>query len=93
MRSSSQELCLCAVPAGGNAYGQLGDNTTTDRTTPTSVIVTGTFTQVTAGRYGDGKVHTCVLRSDGAVLCFGECKGVMWGWMVQCAELAGVTWG
>src|SRR5450759_3959508 len=52
---------------GLNTYGELGDNTTTDRSTPIAVqqgVVT--FTSITAG-WG----HTCGLTSAGAAWCWG----------------------
>jgi alpha-tubulin suppressor-like RCC1 family protein len=59
---------------GSNSNGQLGDNTTTSRTTATAVATTNQgstsastwFTQVVAGTS-----HTCALRNDGAVFCWG----------------------
>ena len=52
---------------GYNNYGQLGDNTTTDRHTP--VDVTGLQSGVTqlTTNYG----HTCALTAAGAVKCWG----------------------
>jgi alpha-tubulin suppressor-like RCC1 family protein len=55
---------------GYNGYGQLGENTTTDRSTPVAVQQGGvTFTSITAGWY-----HTCGLTGAGAAYC--------WGWNV-----------
>jgi serine/threonine-protein kinase len=50
---------------GDNAFGQLGDGTTTDR--PTPVPVPGSYTQIAAGR-----MHTCGLRKEGGVACWGR---------------------
>ena len=60
---------------GKNNKGQLGDGTTTDRGYATVVDETNSgltsattwFTQVVAGA-----AHTCALRTDGAVFCWGD---------------------
>lgn len=64
----------CAVLSGGsvrcwgsNAGGQLGDGTTTDRTTPTPVIGITNAVAVAAG-WG----FTCALLSDGGIKCWGR---------------------
>ena len=52
---------------GQNAYGQLGDGTSTTRTTPTAVPgLTSLVTQVSAGDY-----HTCAVLDTGSATCWG----------------------
>jgi alpha-tubulin suppressor-like RCC1 family protein len=51
---------------GRNYYGQLGDGTTTDRSTPATVSGLSGATAVAAG-YS----HTCALLGDGTVRCWG----------------------
>jgi alpha-tubulin suppressor-like RCC1 family protein len=51
---------------GLNTYGQLGDNSTTNRTTPVTVSGISTAIAVTGGRS-----HTCALLSNSTVQCWG----------------------
>jgi alpha-tubulin suppressor-like RCC1 family protein len=52
---------------GQNTYGQLGDGTTANRTTPVFVSDISTATIISAGYY-----HSCAVLSDGGVKCWGQ---------------------
>jgi hypothetical protein len=64
----------CGITAAGaawcwgeNTYGQLGDGTTTNRTSPVAVEGGHVFSQITAGL-----AHTCALTTGGAMYCWGN---------------------
>jgi alpha-tubulin suppressor-like RCC1 family protein len=52
---------------GDNAYGEIGDGTTTNRTSPASV---GSLSGVVAISVG-WEQHTCALVPGGRVMCWG----------------------
>jgi len=55
---------------GRNNDGQLGDGTTTDRSTPTQTLSLGTGR--TAVAISSGKNHICAILDDGSVSCWGN---------------------
>ncbi len=54
---------------GGNGSGRLGDNTTTNRSVPTAVVMPSgrTFTRISAGWY-----RTCAIADNGTAWCWGN---------------------
>jgi alpha-tubulin suppressor-like RCC1 family protein len=52
---------------GSNGFGQLGDGTTTQRTTPSLVVANLSFVSV-----GLGSAHSCGLTTQGQVYCWGN---------------------
>ncbi len=54
---------------GGNGAGQLGDNTTTNRSVPTAAVMPAnrTFTAISASYF-----HTCALADNGTAWCWGS---------------------
>jgi len=59
---------------GYNSYGQLGDGTTTNRSTPVQV---SSLSNVTA--IAGGNSHSLALKSDGTVLAWGGNYVANWG--------------
>jgi len=57
---------------GQNAYGQLGDGTTTGRTAPTAVTGPGGGAALTFTRLVAGLFHTCGLITGGTAYCWGR---------------------
>lgn len=63
LMSSGNVMCW-----GSNAYGQLGDKTNTDHSTPVQVTnLSDDFIAVVSGFF-----HTCALTTAGGVMCWGE---------------------
>jgi alpha-tubulin suppressor-like RCC1 family protein len=65
-------LTNCAIRAGAawcwgyNAFGELGDGTTTNRSTPVAVQGGHVFVAIT-----NGSLYTCALTADGSAWCWG----------------------
>ena len=59
----SSGIVICWGP---NDYGQLGDGTTTSRTTPAPIASSLSFTAVSTGA-----AHTCALATTGDIYCWG----------------------
>ncbi|MDP1619812.1 MAG: hypothetical protein Q8M12_02335, partial [bacterium] len=58
---------------GSNSYGQLGDNTITQKNTPVQVLgVDGVGTLADISQVTVGWSHTCALKSDNSVFCWGN---------------------
>ncbi len=75
LQLSAGEQYTCAVKTGGalwcwgfNTNGQLGDGTTTNRTTPTALssLASG------VGSVSAGNDHTCAVKTDGTAWCWGH---------------------
>ncbi|MCX6875988.1 MAG: cadherin-like beta sandwich domain-containing protein [Verrucomicrobia bacterium] len=57
---------------GDNSYGQLGDNTTTQRTIPTPVVMSGALACKTVTTAVSGYHHVLALCADGTLAAWGD---------------------
>ncbi len=69
-------LALCSdgtlAAWGGNQFGQLGDNSTTNRLAPVAVTTTGALSGKTPVAIATGGAHSLALCSDGTVVGWGR---------------------
>ncbi len=69
---------VCVVAGGAvycwgyNAFGQLGNGTTTNSSVPVAVTTTGVLSGKTIVAVAAGYSHTCVRDSDGKAYCWGH---------------------
>ncbi len=72
---SYHSLALCSDGSvyawGDNSFGQLGDNSTTRRTTPTAVYVAGVLAGKSVVAIAAGQYHSFALCSDGSIVSWG----------------------
>ena len=72
---SSHSIALCSdgtvTTWGYNAYGQLGNNSTTDSSVPVAVNLTGVLSGKTVVAVATGQYHSVALCSDGTVATWG----------------------
>ncbi len=66
---TSDNLSYCW---GDNRYGQIGDNSTTQKTTPTAVYTAGALSGKTVKSISTGWLQTCAIASDNKVYCWGS---------------------
>jgi alpha-tubulin suppressor-like RCC1 family protein len=70
---------VCGLTTGGtaycwgnNAYGQLGDSSTTSRAVPAAVFGGLVFTRLASGFFGIDGSHSCALTGAGTTWCWGS---------------------
>ena len=78
---------------GNNSYGQLGDNSTTQRNVPTAISGGGLWSDVDIAAY-----HSCGIKTDNSVWCWGNGDGNLGDNTttqrnVPTAVYGGGTWG
>jgi alpha-tubulin suppressor-like RCC1 family protein len=64
--SDNQAYCW-----GYNPYGQLGNNSTTNSSTPVAVDTSGVLSGKTINQISTSRHHTCVIASDNQAYCWG----------------------
>lgn len=96
--TGSEQACVvtqggAAQCWGGNAYGQLGDGSNTNRSVPADVV--GLSSGVVAISAGNG--YTCALTTAGAVKCwggdYGEFSESLYGGSSVPVDMAGLSSG
>ena len=70
--AASVNLPLQVLAFGSNTKGQLGDGTTTMRTTPVTVTSSGALAGKVATQVSAGTYHSCTLDSQGKAYCWGR---------------------
>ena len=60
------------VAWGRNSYGQLGNNSTTDSSTPVDITRSGVLNGLTVAQFAAGSDHSLVLCTDGSLAAWGR---------------------
>ncbi len=77
LTTSFTTLCAKTTDAtaacwGGNDTGKVGNNSTTDVTTPTIISTNGALNGKTVVNIASGRSQTCATTSDGQIACWGD---------------------